>query len=342
MTVRSRAPTRIDFAGGTTDLGAFRDKEGGAVMSAAIDRFAYCSLRSSGEGAFRIISQDLEEFVEAADIKELEFDGNLDLLKAAVKALALPGGLEIAVRCDAPPGSGIGSSASVGVALLGLLNWLRSQQGGTRDTFMSRFELAELACELEAELGIVGGKQDQYAAALGGFNYMEFYSGGRVAVEPVHISPTTLCELQKHLLLCYSGQSRLSGDTNDRMISAYERGEPVVCEALRTVKRVAQDMYRALLAGNLLWFAELMNEEWEAREKLAPGVVTDKLRELREAAMAEGAIGCKVCGAGGGGCMVILCESDAEAQVRRALEAAGGRILDFAFDTQGLLVWETP
>lgn len=340
MIIRSRAPTRIDFAGGTTDLPAFRNREGGAVVSATIDRYAYCSLRPTSRQGVRIVSRDLEQFVEARSVGELEFDGNLDLLKAAVRALALEEALDISVRCAAPPGSGLGSSASVGVALLGLLNRLRTLKHKLPANGMSRFELAELACRLENELGIVGGKQDQYAAALGGLNYLQFYAEERVVVESLHLSTDVLCELDKHLVLCYSGESRLSGSTNEVMISAYEQGDATVTAALRAVKQVAQDMYRALLAGDLAWFAELMNAEWEARRQLAPGVVTDKMERLRDAAIAAGATAAKVCGAGGGGCMIFYSASDEEMQVKRALEAAGGRVLEFTFDFRGLQVWE--
>ena len=341
MAIRGRAPTRIDFAGGTTDLPAFRDREGGAVVSVAIDRYAYCSLTRRDDNGFRIISQDLEQFVEASDIRELEYDGNLDLLKAAIRALDLPGGISVTARCDAPPGSGTGSSASVGVALLGLLDRLRADAASDRRRFMSRFELAELACHLEHDLGIVGGKQDQYAAAIGGFNYMEFYDQDRVRVEPLELHSWVRLELQKHLVLCYSGQSRLSGDTNQKMISAYEADDPTVTGAMRCVKRVAQDVRRALIGGDLEWFGELLEEEWEARGKLAPGVVTPKLQELREAGKGAGAVAAKVCGAGGGGCLLFYCGPDAETDVSRALEAAGGRILDFSFDFNGLEVWES-
>ncbi len=340
MMIRSRTPTRIDFAGGTTDLAAFASREGGAVINAAISRHAYCTLRTMAEPGVRIVSQDLGEFVEAEDIRSLEYDGNLDLLKAAVRQMDLAGGLEISVRCDAPPGSGTGSSASVGVALLGILDHLRAFKQGHERTKLSRFEIADLACELElAELEIVGGKQDQYAAALGGINYMEFYGDGKVAVEPVAIPDNLRFDLEKHLILYYTGQSRLSGDTNDRMISAYETGKPVVCEALRTVKRVAGDIYRAFLAGDVEWFGELLLEEWSAREQLAPGVVTAEMRQTKELAMRAGAVGAKVCGAGGGGCMLFLAAEDAEGQVRRALEEAGGQVLDFSFDMEGLRVW---
>ncbi len=342
MIIRSRTPTRIDFAGGTTDLAAFASREGGAVINAAINRYAYCTLVPTDEPGVRIVSQDLGQFVQAADIRDLEYDGNLDLLKAAVRQMQLEGGLQISVRCDAPPGSGTGSSASVGVALLGLLDHLRAFGQSHERTKLSRFEIADMACELELEeLEIVGGKQDQFAAALGGFNYMEFYEEGKVAIEPVAIPDSLRFDLEKHLILCYTGQSRLSGDTNERMISAYEAGEPVVCEALKTVKRVAQDIYRAFLAGDTAWFGELLVEEWEAREKLAPGVVTDMMQEMKQRAMAAGAVGAKVCGAGGGGCLLFLAAPDQEARVRRALEEIGGHILDFSFDFSGLRVWES-
>ncbi len=339
MVIRSRAPTRIDFAGGTTDLPAFRNAEEGAVINAAIMRYAYCALREIEGNGFRIISQDMGTFVEASDIRELEYDGNLDLLKAAVRALDLPGGLEITVRCDAPPGSGTGSSASVGVAVLGLLDRLRQIRSGERGTRMTRFEIAELACQLETDLGIIGGKQDQYAAALGGLSYMRF-DGDLVAVESIEASGPVLAEFEKHLVLVYSGQSRLSGDTNEKMITAYQNREARVVNAMRTVKRIAGDMYRAVLEADLEWFGELLNEEWEARRQLHADVVTPEMAAMRDAALEAGAAGGKVCGAGGGGCMIFLAKPDEEGPVREALAEAGGHVLDFSFDTRGLQVWQ--
>lgn len=341
MAIRARAPTRIDFAGGTTDLPAFAAAEGGAVVSAAIDRYAYCSLtRVNGDGV-RITAQDLQQFVEAHDIRDLEYDGNLDLLKAAIRSLDLPGGLAIEARCDAPPGSGTGSSASLGVALLGLLDRLKATASEDRRHYLSRFEVADLACSLEHEIGIVGGKQDQYSAAIGGFNYMEFHDRDRVIVEPLELHSWVRLELQKHLVLCYSGQSRLSGDTNQKMISAYERGDTAVAGALRRVKRVAQDVRRALIGGDLEWLGELMEEEWEARRLLSDGVVTPHMDALREAGLRAGAVAAKVCGAGGGGCLLFYAGPDAEANVAKALERAGGHNLDFSFDFNGLEVWES-
>jgi D-glycero-alpha-D-manno-heptose-7-phosphate kinase len=308
------------------------------VVSAAITRHAYCSLRATEGTGIRIVADDLERFVEAANIRELEYDGNLDLLKGAVKKLALSEALDIYVHCDAPPGSGTGSSASVGVALLGLLNHLKLRHN--HHDILSRFDIAELACQIEQELGIVGGKQDQYAAALGGFNYMEFYDD-HVAVEPLLPSPPVLCELSKRLVLYYTGQSRLSGETNQRMIAAYEAGEPQVVGALQEIKAVAQALYRALLAEDLGAFAELLHREWEARKLLAPGVVTEQMEALREVVCRAGALSTKVCGAGGGGCLLIYCDDDREGAVRRALAEQSGMVLDFDFDFTGLQVWES-
>ena len=339
IVVRSKAPVRVDFAGGTTDLLAFSAREGGAVVNAAISRYAYCSLRPAANNGVRITSEDLQTFVEAQTVKELEYDGNLDLVKAAVRRLGLDVGVDVVVRCDAPPGSGTGSSASVGVALVGMLDSLRRALDGVERAPLSRYDAADMACELEAELGIVGGKQDQYAAALGGINYMEFYDQGRVAARRLDLAEEVLRELEKHLVLVYSGESRLSGDTNEKMISAYERGEETVCRALRTIKRVAQDVQRVLLIGDLKAFGELLEEETAARVKLYEHVMTPAMARLREAAMAAGAVGGKICGAGGGGCMLFLARPDHEVRVRRAVTEAGGRVLDFSFDHEGLQIW---
>lgn len=337
--IRSRAPIRIDFAGGTTDLAAFRNREGGAVVSAAVARYAYCSLQPGHGSTICIRADDLQQYVQAANIRELEYDGNLDLLKGAVKALEVPESLDLYIHCDAPPGSGTGSSASVGVALIGLLNYLRARRNHPGGAVLSRFDIAELACRIEQELGIVGGQQDQYAAALGGFNYLQFYPD-HVAVEPLLLSPGTLCELSKRLVLYYTGQSRLSGETNRRMIEAYESGDETVVTALRCIKQTAQSVYRALLAEDLGAFAELLDQEWLARRRLAPGVITEQMEEVREAVLLEGALATKACGAGGGGCLLVYCDDDREGPVRRALAEREGAVLDFTFDFTGLQVWE--
>jgi len=336
--VRARAPVRVDFAGGTTDLPAFRQREVGAVISAALARYAYASAREVDFAGVQLGSQDLDEYVQADSVWELEFDGQLDLVKAAVQQMELTGGFQVSVRCDAPRGSGLGASASVGVALVGVLEALRALEANPSPPRLSRFEIARLACQLEEKLGVVGGKQDQYAAALGGFNYMEFV-GDVVRVEPLALPTELICELEKHMVLCYSGQSRLSGEANQRMIAAYEAGEETVVANLRRIRDLAREVYRCLLAEDLTPLPELLNEEWACREQLAEGIATQKMRELRQAAVEAGALGAKICGAGGGGCLLFYTAPDRESEVRRALIAAGGQPLDFVFDFTGLQRW---
>jgi D-glycero-alpha-D-manno-heptose-7-phosphate kinase len=338
---RARAPVRIDFAGGTTDLPAYAEREGGAVVNATIARYAYATARPTAGQGVRLRSQDLDEYVTADSVRELEFDGHLDLVKAAVQRMGLEGGFEIAVRCDAPRGSGLGASASVAVAVVGLLAALRAAKADSCEGLASSpspTEIAELACQLEARLGIVGGKQDQYAAALGGFNYMQF-CGSSVHVQSLDLAPELICELEKHLILCYTGQSRLSGETNQRMISAYEAGEQQVVASLATIKELAGEVAHCLCKGDLAALPELLNAEWAAREKLAAGVATPAMYQQRAAACAAGALAAKICGAGGGGCILFYCAPDREAEVRRALIAAGGQPLDFVFTSNGLTVW---
>lgn len=336
--VRARAPVRVDFGGGTTDLPAFASRERGAVISASLARYAYATARSLDCVGVHLRSQDLDEYVQADSVWELEFDGQLDLVKAAVQEMGLEGGFEVSVRCDAPRGSGLGASASVGVALVGVLEALRAAGGANCAPRLSRFEMAELACQLEKRMGVVGGKQDQYAAALGGFNYMEFV-GEVVRVEPLALPIELVCELEKHLVLCYTGESRLSGEANQRMVGAYEAGDEAVVASLRRIRDIAGDIYRCLLAEDLSSLPELLNEEWACRESLAEGIATSAMERLREAAVEAGALASKICGAGGGGCLLFYSSPDRESDVRRALLAAGGEPLDFVFDLTGLQRW---
>jgi D-glycero-alpha-D-manno-heptose-7-phosphate kinase len=329
---------RIDFAGGTTDLPAFTARETGAVINAAIARYAYASARPVDFTGVQLRSQDLDEYVRAGSVWDLEFDGHLDLVKAAVQEMRLEGGFEVSVRCDAPRGSGLGASASVGVALVGVLEAFRAAGHDGIRPRLSRFEMAELACQLEKRMGIVGGKQDQYAAALGGFNYMQFV-GDVVRVEPLALSAELVCELEKHLVLCYTGESRLSGETNQRMINAYEAGESTVVASLRRIRDIARDIYNCFLAEDLSGLPDLLNEEWACRERLAEGIATSAMQRLRAAALDAGALAAKICGAGGGGCVLFYASPDRESHIRRALVAAGGQPLDFVFDTAGLRRW---
>jgi D-glycero-alpha-D-manno-heptose-7-phosphate kinase len=330
--LRARAPVRVDFAGGWTDVPPFSAEVGGCVVNAALTRYAYATLTPTAEGDYRLESGDYDTFVQSLDIRQMEYDGNLDLLKAAVRRMGLSFGAHISTRCDAPPGSGTGSSASMGVALVGLLD-AAGEHG------QSRHEIAALANKLEIEeLKIQGGKQDQYAAACGGISFMEFHDP-TVTVEPLTLSRNFLLELEKHSLLIYTGKSRLSGDIISRVMGAYRANDATVRTALMNLTEAAQQMKQAFLAEDLVRVGQLLDFNWENQKQLYPEMTTPKIEALLSVAKPEGLLGAKACGAGGGGCVLLLCAPDREHHVRRAVQDLGGQPIEFNFDHDGLQVW---
>ena len=330
--LRSRAPVRIDFAGGWTDVKPFSTEMGGAVVNAAINRYTYATLLPRDDAHIQIISADFDMFLDVRSFRDLEYDGNLDLIKAAIRRMGIEMGMDLFVRCDAPPGSGTGSSASISVALIGLLNQLQ-------DNKLSAHEIANLAHLLEVEeLHIAGGKQDQFAAAVGGINYMEFLDPA-VNVSQLRLPEAVINELEKHLVICYTGKSRLSGDLISTVMGAYRSGVSRTIRALCRLKEIAQEMKSALLKGDLQSFGELLSENWQCQKALDSSITNEYIESLFNQVIGEDAVGGKALGAGGGGCLLFYCHSDREHVVRRKLERAGAQIIDFNFDTKGLQTW---
>ncbi|MFP4248828.1 MAG: GHMP kinase [Armatimonadota bacterium] len=330
---RARAPVRIDLAGGWSDVPPFSSEAGGAVVNIAISRYAYATLIGNDSGEFVLESGDYDEYIHARDIRELEYDGSLDLLKAAVRRMNVRFGGHLITRSEAPPGSGTGSSASMGVALVGLLDAIL-------DRGMSRMEIAAMANLLETEeLGIDGGKQDQYAAACGGLSAMVF-EDPEVKVEPLEPSRDFLLELEKSMLLVYTGKSRLSGDIIKTVMGAYRRNEEAMTEPLMSIRQAGHEMREAILDEDLARVGEVLSRNWENQKRLYDSMTTAKIEALFDIAGRDGLLGGKACGAGGGGCIVLLCEPDREHVVRRDVEDLGGQCIDFNFDHEGLVVWE--
>lgn len=333
--IRSRAPVRLDLAGGWTDVPPFSKELGGAVVSVAVNLYTYTSLTPRPDKRFHITSADYGISLEIASFEELAYDGHLDLVKAALRRLGIRQGLNIFARGEAPPGSGMGSSASTGVALIGLLDAFR---GKKRDPS----EAGELAHLLETEeLGIAGGKQDEYAAAYGGMNFMAF-EDPVVRVTPLNPPDWALNELEKHLVLCYTGRGRVSGDIISTVMGAYRRRESRTVRALHRLKAIAAEMRDALLESNLEAFGALLRENWDNQKALHPSVTNPQIDNLFAIALAEGDIGGKALGAGGGGCLLFYCRPDREHVVCRALGEAGAQLLSFNFDFKGLQVWTVP
>jgi D-glycero-alpha-D-manno-heptose-7-phosphate kinase len=330
---RARAPVRVDFAGGWTDVPPFSTEVGGFVVNACINRYAYATAMTTEAHNFILESGDYGTFIEAQTIRDMEYDGNLDLLKAAVRRLDFADGVRLITRSEAPPGSGTGSSASMGVTLVGLLNHMQ-------DGDMTRHEIAALANCLEIEeLAVPGGKQDQYAAATGGVLFMQFVNG-RVTVEPLSLSRNFLLDLEKHLTLVYTGKSRLSGNIIQQVMGPYAEGDRSIAEALGNIRQCTLDMKAAFCAEDIVRIGELMSANWENQKRLSPSMTTPKTEALLRVAEDCGMLGAKACGAGGGGCLLFLSDADREHVLREAVQDLGGQILPFNFDFGGLEVWE--
>ena len=334
--IRSRAPVRISFAGGGTDLSPFTELHGGAVINTTINKYVYGTLIPKKDKSIKIISTDYKQTFTFSDINDINYDGDLDLIKAVIKLMKPEFGFELFLRSDIPPNTGLGSSASAAVAMIGLFNHLREKNK------LNNYEIAELAFKIEEEeLKNKGGRQDQYAAVFGGFNHMEFLGKNHVRVLPVHIPKSSLLELEKHLVLVFAGKRPRSGVIQEMLTKEQEaHKETEKINALLAIKQSVQEMYQALIAGKLDDFGKFLAKGWEEKKKLTPAATTQIIDELHHIGISAGALGAKITGAGGGGCMMFYCKSNTEQIVAKKLEEAGAKIVDFSFETLGLQTWE--
>lgn len=333
--LKSRAPVRLDFAGGWTDVPPFSADVGGAVVSASINRYTYATVKFLPHGNIKITSSDYNMMVEAEKLSMLKYDGKLDLIKAAIKRLKLKNGFDLYIRSDAPPNSGMGTSASAGVSLIGTLNRMQNEK-------MTSHEIANLARALELEeLNIAGGRQDQFSAAFGGINFMEF-KDPVVLLSPLNLSNATICELEKQLVLCYTGISRLSGNIISKVMGQYVKGNTKTVDALHTMRKIAIDMKVALINGDVDKFGLLLGDNWKNQKKLHESVTNPVVDGIFQIAMNNGAIGGKALGAGGGGCLLFYCEQNTEQKVKKVLREQNLQIIDFNFEFKGLQTWKTP
>jgi D-glycero-alpha-D-manno-heptose-7-phosphate kinase len=349
--IRSKAPLRISFCGGGTDVPPFPEKYGGMVLSTTINKYAYTTLIPTARNETMVRSIDYDIIAKYQNKSDLQYNGQLDLVKAVLRNIdelnvkpETQGnentevnienlGVDLLLHSDAPPGSGLGSSSTMAVALVGAFkHWLRYP--------LTDYEIAELAYKLERlELGIEGGLQDQYAASFGGFNFIEFRKDATV-VNQLQIDPEILNELEYHLLLCYTGETRLSANIiKDQKSSVMdEKGE--VLQALNETKALTLDMKNALLRGQLLDFGGLLHDTWEHKKQFSKSITSTHIDKLYEVARENGAIGGKILGAGGGGYLLTFCKFNQKHIVARELEKHGGQIVRFGFEPHGLQTWD--
>ncbi|MBO1754075.1 GHMP kinase [Allobranchiibius sp. CTAmp26] len=336
--LRARAPLRISFAGGGTDVSPFPEREGGAVLSATISSFAYATLRPRRDGRITVQSLDFGTSIGFDVDDPVEFDGELDLPKAAIARVrsmggAMPtGGFDLFLHTQAPPGSGLGSSSAVMVAVIDLV----AQHCGVD---LTPYEIAELAYRLEREdLAIPGGSQDQYAASFGGFNYIEFRPD-EVIVNPLRVRDATVHELEHNMLLAFTGRTRVSDHIIADQRSRYETGNADALEGLRAQKELAERMKVALVRGEVDRFGRLLGQAWQEKRKMSSRISTPLIDEAVTAALGCGALGGKVTGAGGGGHLIFVCEFERKHVVADTLLEMGLTLSEITFSKDGVTTW---
>lgn len=330
MIIRAKAPVRISLAGGGTDVSPYIEEKGGIVINVTINKYAYVTLFPRTDTRVKIRSLDYKNGYEMDIGDETVYDGNLDLVKAAIKVLNIKHGFELILHSDTAPGTGLGSSSTLVTAVIGTFDrWLHLG--------LNHYELAELAYKIEREeAGIKGGKQDQFATVFGGINYIEFHAD-RTVVNQLHIRPEVLDELEYRLILCDTRRSRVSADVIAEQVKGYASGDDDVVRALDATRELAIHMREALVMGKIDEIGRLLNEGWQHKKKFSSKITNPEIDELYEYGMSNGAMGGKLLGAGGGGHILFLCNGDKRCQ---AVEKLRDRITPFAFESRGLHTWK--
>lgn len=335
---RARAPLRIGLAGGGTDVSPYSDIYGGAILNATINLYANCSLRFRNDGQTSFSALDLEKSFCDATKTSIALDGNLILHKAVYNRIVRdfndgnPLAIEVTTWTDVPMGSGLGTSSTLVVAML-------SAYRAALQLPLGEYDLARLAFDIERlDCGLSGGKQDQYAAAFGGINFIEFFAEDRVIVNPLRIRSSILNEWQSRCLLYYTGHSRASAKIiEDQIRSVAQHGRSI--EAMHELKQAAIRMKEHLLRNQIDAMVDVLRESWEAKKATSSSVMTSELESLVTAAEKAGVQALKLSGAGGGGFMLMLVQPEQALSVQRALSSFPGAFYRFEFSAAGETSW---
>jgi D-glycero-alpha-D-manno-heptose-7-phosphate kinase len=325
-----RSPVRISFGGGGTDLPSYFERFDGAVLSAAINKYFYTVLQKRTDGKIQIISADLRTMETWQNIARMEVRGNaLEIPLAVLKEFGCEVSVNLFLASEIPPGTGLGSSASVCVNLTKLLATYHHLP-------LSKYDLAERAFHIARNvLGRPVGKQDEYASAFGGLNFISFYRDGKTQVEPLHLEPDLMRELQSSLLLFFTGESHHSWTILKEQEESTRKTDGGPVEHLHEIRKLAEPMKAALLTGELNQFALLLHEGWEMKKRLSSKISNRRIDEMYAAALQNGAVGGKITGAGGGGFLLLFCQPSNQQNVRNALSAMGLQEMGFEFDFHG-------
>jgi D-glycero-alpha-D-manno-heptose-7-phosphate kinase len=338
MIIRSKAPLRLGLAGGGTDVAPYSDLYGGATLNATINLYAYATIIPSDNGKIVFKSIDKGEYFEADTSKELPIDGTMDLLKGIYNRVVndFAGSelsFELSTYVDAPPGSGLGTSSTLVVTVLGAFaEWLNLPLG--------EYDLARLAYQIErVDLEMAGGKQDQYAATFGGVNFMEFFKDDKVVVNPLRIKSVYLDELAHNLILYNTKTSRVSSSIIARQSRNISDNKTKYIEATHRLKEQAVMMKEAILKGEIDRIGEVLDFGWRHKKQIATGISNQLIDKIYLTALQNGASGGKISGAGGGGFMIFYCPNNTRYKVIESLQKFGGTSQRYEFTTAGMKAW---
>lgn len=339
MIIRARAPLRIGLAGGGTDVSPYCDIYGGNILNATIDRYAYAVIKTLAEPYVRFVATDQQQEKAKMIDETLTLNGKLDLHKAVYNTMiqryngGKPVSLELSTFCDAPVGSGLGASSTLVVAMIkSFAEFLNLP--------LDDYTIAQLAFKIErVDCGLQGGRQDQYSATFGGFNFMEFYAENRAVINPLRIKHWIICELEASLLLFYTGVSRESAKIIADQSDNVSKGVVNAVEAMHAMKQEASAMKECLLKGDFRSFVETMRTGWESKKSSAKTVSTPHIEQIYDVAMQSGALAGKASGAGGGGFMMFFVPPEKRMAVSRALCSFQGQINNCHFTKHGTQAW---
>ena len=339
MLIRSKSPLRLGLAGGGSDVSPYSDIYGGLVLNATINLYAYCTIEELDSPEIIIHSYDANCFKTYPLAPALEIDGEASLIKGVYNRIVKdfnikPRGFRITTDNDAPIGSGLGTSSAMVVGILkAFIAWLSLPLGD--------YETSRLAFEIERkDLALKGGKQDQYAAAFGGFNFMEFHKDELVIVNPLKIKRWIVDELESCLVLYFTGASRSSAKIINEQRKNTEKGDREAIEAMHAIKQSAVDMKHALLKGDMHALALILGRGWENKKRMASAITNPMIQEAFDTAIAAGAISGKVSGAGGGGFIMFMVDPVKKPDVIKALGTLSGFVMPFQFTEGGAHGWK--
>jgi len=340
--IRCRAPLRLGLAGGGTDLSPYCDEYGGTVLNVTIARYAVTTIEPRDDGRVHFVSNDLGAEEELAAAPAYPLDRGLRLHRALYNRIVRdfnagqPLSLTLTSSVDCPMGAGLGASSALVVSMIGAYRtWLGLPLGD--------FDIAHLAYEIERiDLGMAGGRQDQYAATFGGVNFMEFAANDRVIVNPLHLERNVVHELEASILLCFTGASRLSSDIIDKQIEAMKSHSAKSIDAMHQLKRDALEMKAALLREEMHLFADIINRSWRAKKATAESVSSSLIDTLYEAALDAGAVAGKISGAGGGRFMMLVIDPLKREAVQKRMEELGGSVSSCTISQEGVFGWRAP